>query len=182
MVSRIYFLAAFFCSCSALLYQTETTVPGLLLAGWVQTAHAATAAPEAGGALPGSAEKPSCECPPEPDLETAFDQANLVFVGRVEQKQTNPLKKGVVQVKFLVSRKLKGFEEVQSPSVLVYTPDRAETAKPGECGFDFAMNGEYLVYAEGTLANFRTTACTRTNLLDKAAMDVQRIIRLYPQE
>lgn len=131
---------------------------------------------------PASAAASNCTCPNKPPLEQSYDQAALVFVGRVQEKRTNPLKKGDVEVKFLVTRKMKGFDEVQSKTVLVYTPKENPVGKIGDCAFEFAENGEYVVFANGSPAYFKTSACTRTELLENALMDVQRMIRLYSSE
>lgn len=115
----------------------------------------------------------SCTCDPKPDLEQALAEASIVFVGQVKSKIQNPLRKEQWEVKFTVSRKLKGFEEVPGSIVLVYTPEDFEY-----CGYRFQEGLDYLVFATGNPAHFQTTSCMRTEVLDKVLTDVHKLIRL----
>ena len=115
----------------------------------------------------------ACSCEPKPDLDQALEEASVVFVGQVKSKIQNPLKKQQWEVKFAVSRKLKGFEEVPGSIVLVYTPEDFEY-----CGYKFQEGLDYLVFANGNPAHFQTSTCMRTELLDKALTDVHKLIRL----
>jgi len=115
----------------------------------------------------------ACSCEAKPDLDQALEEASVVFVGQVKTKIQNPLKKEQWEVKFAVSRKLKGFEEVPGSIVLVYTPEDYEY-----CGYKFQEGLDYLVFATGNPAHFQTTSCMRTELLDKALTDVHKLIRL----
>lgn len=115
----------------------------------------------------------ACSCDSKEDLEQALEKASLVFVGQVKEKSENPLRKEQWEVKFSVSRKLKGFEEVPGSTVLVYTPADFEY-----CGFKFQEGLDYLVFATGTPAHYQTTTCTRTEVLDNVLTDVHKLIRM----
>ncbi len=108
-----------------------------------------------------------------PELEQALEKASLVFVGQVKAKIENPLKKDQWEVRFSVTRKLKGFEEVPGSVVLIYTPKDFEY-----CGYKFGEGLDYLVFANGNPAHFQTTTCTRTEVLEKVLTDVHKLIRL----
>lgn len=115
----------------------------------------------------------ACECESKPDLEEAVEKSSLVFVGQVKEIKDNPLRKEQREVRFIVSRKLKGFEEVSTNNVLIYTPSEFEY-----CGFKFQPGLDYLVFATGSPAHFQTTTCSRTDVLDKVLTDVHKLIRL----
>lgn len=115
----------------------------------------------------------ACTCEEKLSLDDAYAKADLIFVGQVKAKAHHPLREDKVEFRFSVARKIKGFEEVNGSTVFVYTPRDHEY-----CGYRFQEGQDYLVYAEGTPANFRTTACTRTDVLDKALLDVQKLIRM----
>jgi hypothetical protein len=115
----------------------------------------------------------ACTCEDKPSLDEAYNKASLIFVGQVKARANHPLREDKVEFRFAVTRKIKGFEEVNGSTVFIYTPRDHEY-----CGYRFQEGQDYLVYAEGTPANFRTTACTRTDVLDKALLDVQKLIRM----
>ncbi|MFN8389134.1 MAG: hypothetical protein U0136_02450 [Bdellovibrionota bacterium] len=115
----------------------------------------------------------ACSCDEKQDLAEALEKSSLVFVGQVKGKSINPLRKEQSEVRFTVNRKLKGFEEVPSNTVLVYTPVDFEY-----CGYKFQEGLDYLVFATGTPAHFQTTTCTRTEVLDKVLTDVHKLIRM----
>jgi hypothetical protein len=115
----------------------------------------------------------ACSCDEKQDLAEALEKSSLVFVGQVKSKGINPLRKEQQEVRFTVNRKLKGFEEVPSNTVLVYTPVDFEY-----CGFKFQDGLDYLVFANGTPAHFQTTSCSRTDVLDKVLTDVHKLIRM----
>ena len=178
MVSRISFLSLTSSLASALFFAFSAI--GLHLVSELPAGSAVADDATPGSGAPGASAQ--CTCPAPPSLEKAFDAATLVFVGRVEDKRINPLKKGDYEIKFQVSRKLKGFEDLPTSNVLVYTAKEIAPGKIGDCPFNFIVNGEYLVYATGAPAYLKTSSCARTALLDKSLMDVQRIIRLYSSE
>lgn len=155
------------------LFRSARTVLAMLLCGFGSIAVTGSEArAQAPGALP-SAE--SCSCPPKPSIEDAFEEASLIFVGMARENTVNPLKKNDREVKFKVTRKLKGFEEVpgSGDSVIVYTPD-----SPTRCGIQFGDGLDYLVFAKGNPAYYQTTSCTRTDVLDKVLVDVHKLLRL----
>ena len=119
----------------------------------------------------------ACTCPSKAELEEALEKSSLVFVGSVKDKRVNPLKAEESEVRFTVTRKLKGFEEVPTSTVLVYTP-----IDPEYCGYNFSPGMEYLVFATGTPAHFRTDTCSRTDIIDKVLVDIHKLIRLTGSE
>ncbi len=58
-------------------------------------------------------------------------------------------------------------------NVLVYTPLDYEY-----CGFKFSDGMDYLVFATGNPAHFKTTSCSKTDVLDNVLTDVQKLIRM----
>ena len=123
--------------------------------------------------LLGSATAYGCTCENKPALDESYNKASLIFVGQVKAKAHHPLREDKIEFRFAVTRKIKGFEEVNGNTVFVYTPRDHEY-----CGYKFQEGQDYLVYADGTPANFNTTACTRTDVLDKSLLDVQKLIRM----
>lgn len=125
--------------------------------------------------LPGIA-LADCECPEKPKLEAAYDQATLVFLGRVELQGREPLKPNYKKVKFSVLGKFKWSEEFTDKTVDIYTPKKKE-----ECGIRFQNGFDYLVFASGNPAFVKTTKCSRTEVLEKARLDHERLRRMVTQ-
>ena len=116
----------------------------------------------------------SCPCGDKPGLEQALADSSTVFLGRVEEQSASPLKPGYSQVKLVVLRRYKMPEELEKAQVLtVYTPLEAKT-----CGYKFQSGFDYLVYTEGNPAFLKITSCGRTEILEKATLDQQKLIRL----
>lgn len=116
----------------------------------------------------------ACSCAAQPELESALEKSSIVFIGRVVEQRATPFKKGQTEVKMTVFKRFKGFEDVpESEYLLVYTPDNE-----GACGVKFQNGFEYLVFAGGTPAFFTVSSCSRTQLLDNAMLDQQRLIRM----
>ena len=115
----------------------------------------------------------ACTCENKPALDESYQKSSLIFVGQVKAKAIHPLRQDKMEFRFSVTRKIKGFDEVNGNTVLIYTPRDHEY-----CGFRFQEGQDYLVYADGTPANFNTTACSKTDILDKSLLDVQKLIRM----
>lgn len=115
----------------------------------------------------------ACTCEAKPDLDQALDDAAMVFVGRVVSKSVNPLRPEEQEVKFTITRRLKNFDEITGNTILIYTPRDHEY-----CGYKFGEGLDYLVFAAGTPAHFKTTSCTRTEVLENSLTDVQKLIRM----
>ncbi|MCB0324712.1 MAG: hypothetical protein KDD69_14115 [Bdellovibrionales bacterium] len=110
-------------------------------------------------------------------MEEALKDATLVFVGRVEDQKESAFKKDQMEVKFTVFKRFKGFEEVPNNEyVLIHTPKDS-----AGCGYNFTNGFEYLVFATGTPAHFRTNLCSRTEVLENAQLDQHRLLRLTGQ-
>ena len=112
----------------------------------------------------------ACNCTENDETEAALAKATIVFVGQVKYKKIHPLKKNEYEVKFQVTKKIKGFEEVPGNMVLIYTPIDFEY-----CGYRFGVGLDYLVYAEGNPAHFKTSSCSRTNILEKSQAEIQKL-------
>ena len=112
----------------------------------------------------------ACPCGEKKSIADEFASASLVFVGRVEYTSEHPLKPGETQVKLYVIQRIKGFEEVFSENVTVYTPKEEE-----KCSYPFAGGLDYLVYASGNPAHLKATSCSRTEFLDKVGAEVKTL-------
>ena len=112
----------------------------------------------------------ACSCPANDEAEAALNKSSIVFVGQVKSKKIQPLKKNEYEVKFQIKTKLKGFEEVPGNTVLIYTPIDYEY-----CSYKFGVGLDYLVYGEGNPAHFKTSACSRTNIIEKSQAEIQKL-------
>jgi hypothetical protein len=115
----------------------------------------------------------TCDCPKKPELEESQTQSSAVFVGRVEGQEDSVLRPQFTQVRMVVLRKFKWVEEFASnQSILVYThKDEAS------CGYKFQNGFDYLVFAKGNPAFLRIDACSRTQVMENAQIDLQRLMR-----
>ncbi len=104
-----------------------------------------------------------CKCPQKPEIQAALNDSSVCFVGRVDKITKSPFRKGQLEVRFSILRRLKTPEELSSANIIVHTPDN-----PTQCGFQFAAGSDYLVYANGTPAHLKADVCGRTNYLDNA--------------
>ena len=123
----------------------------------------------------------ACQCPEKPGVEQALSDAEIVFVGRALEVSESPIRANEIEAKFSIFRKIKGFEEFQEQlvptKVIIYTPK--ENAK---CGFTFATNQDYLIYAGGTLAHFKTDTCSRTIDLDHGLDELNQLIEIQSKQ
>ena len=115
----------------------------------------------------------SCECPSQSELGSLLEQASLVFSGRVKELKQSQFRPGYREVQLSLITRIKGGEEVRADSVVVYTADSRE-----QCGFSFSSGKDYLVFATGSPAFFRTTACLGTRELENALYDVQLLMQM----
>jgi hypothetical protein len=122
---------------------------------------------------PAGASAETCTCPKKPELEESQLQSSAVFVGRVETQEDSVLRPQFTQVRVVVLRKFKWLEEfATNQSVLVYTPkDEAS------CGFKFQNGFDYLIFAKGNPAFLRIDTCSRTQVMENAQLDLQRLMR-----
>lgn len=115
----------------------------------------------------------ACSCMEPPKVAQAVAEASAVFVGRVVNIGKNPLRESKKEVKFIVTRYLKGLDEIPGDNVIVYTAQNS-----AECGIEFVYNGEYLVYVTGVPANYQTNICSRTKPLELVLAEVKEVARL----
>jgi len=110
----------------------------------------------------------SCVQPGAPLGE--LDNSSVVFSGKVieivdvnksmvSQSSADPM-----AVLFKVEDVWKGINQSQ---VLVYTERDSAS-----CGFEFAVNEEYIVYAQEKNGELRVSLCSRTAILSEATMDL----------
>ena len=99
-------------------------------------------------------------------ISDAFNEATLIFVGRVKQISNSPLRKGFVEVIFDIQTGIKGTDELPTKTAMIYTPVEAS-----QCNYNFFKGSDYLVYATGTLAFYKTDSLTRTNNIEIAAKE-----------
>lgn len=108
---------------------------------------------------------PTTECNKQkPSIEEAFNEASLIFIGRVKQKYNNPpLRKGFSEITFDVQNGIKGTDELPTLTAIIYTP-----ADDSQCPYEFYIGSDYLVYATGTIAFYKTNSLTRTTNIETA--------------
>ena len=118
-------------------------------------------------ALPSSLQAEACSCAPKPSPKNAVEAADAVFLGTVVkfEVQGNPeivdgydgqhvAYRSGRQTAFQVRTVWKG------PHQETFTVRTGEGG--GDCGVDFMVGHEYLVYAGQTSEGYRTNICTRT--------------------
>ena len=114
---------------------------------------------------------PACACSCIPiGLAEAKEQASIVFIGRVKGVKISTVREGQKEARLEVLKTYKGGEEILTESVLVYTP-RNESL----CGFRFVIGSDYVVFATGTPAYFKTNACMRNKILELAREEVAEL-------
>lgn len=132
------------------------------------------AAPDGGAPAAAASVLPNekCVCDDKPALPKLLEKSTISFVGRVEKTDNNPRRSGFTEVTFVVLNRFKGFDEVRTPKVLVYTP------KEESCAYPFRVGLDYMVFASGTPAFFKTDSCSGSEVLESAYTDVERIKRM----
>lgn len=143
-------------------------------AGGLNVSPPADAPPDGGSPAAAGAVVPTekCSCEERPALPKLLEQSSISFVGRVERLDNNPRRPGFVEVTFTVLNRFKGFEEVKTQKVLIYTP------KEGSCSYAFRIGLDYLVFASGTPANFKADTCSGTEILENSYTDIERLKRM----
>ena len=107
----------------------------------------------------------ACSCAPPPAPKVALKNASAVFSGEV-RKITTSKKDYIHTVEFKV---LKSWKGVKGKTVKVTT-----ALDGAACGYGFTKGEKYLVYANGGQP-FRTSICTRTKSLNRAAADIKEL-------
>jgi hypothetical protein len=116
----------------------------------------------------------ACSCKGQPQLEEALARSSVVFIGRVESQKDSSLRPGYRQIRIAVLRKFKWLDDLTKLEyVVLFTPKESAL-----CGFSFQNGFDYLVFAHGNPAFLKTDSCSRTEVLDKALLDQQKLIRL----
>lgn len=118
-----------------------------------------------------------CPCSPQKSVEEAYQNSSAVFVGRVEHLIKSPLRAEMYEVRFVVFSNYKGTIESERRVQVVYTP-----LNDAQCSYKFISGQEYLVYAVGNPAFYKTDTCSRTNVLDTAQEDIGKLVELAKKE
>ena len=166
---------------AAVLLSTAVSYSGISFSGVLTplqllsppSAAAQNEAPDGGSpaaAVPLPNEK--CVCGEKPALAKLLEESAVAFVGRAEKLDNNPRRPGYIEVAFTVLNRFKGFDEIKTPKVLIYTP------KEPTCTYTFRIGLDYLVFASGTPANFKVDLCSGTEILENSFTDVERLKRM----
>ena len=109
----------------------------------------------------------ACSCIPNPPPREAFEQASLVFAGRVleirdAREEEYPV---ALEVTLLVERPFKG--------VFIETIRVRTSRDSASCGFPFKRGERYLVYTHDSSDGIvRASLCSRTAMLEDAREDL----------
>lgn len=114
----------------------------------------------------------ACSCGPQVELLAARETSSLVFVGHVLKVVPSVLKPGQNEVHLKIEKffKLEDDGRAKKDMVVIYTP-----VEESLCGFHFIRERDYLVFATGTPAQYKTDLCTRTKLLEDVLLDVEQL-------
>lgn len=105
----------------------------------------------------------ACDCKPLESPEAAYAAADLVFVGKVINAETNWISGGYKYI-FLTERTWK-----MSADTVVYL----KTPLEQDCGVVFEKGKSYLVYATKKFTAKQTDVCAGSKLLEEATADLQ---------
>lgn len=112
----------------------------------------------------------ACSCDNEKSLRDEFNASSIVVVGTVINISKSLEYPGFKEVRLRLVDKFKGLPKVVS-STVVFTREN-ET----DCGVDFRIGADYLIFGEGIPVKFIISLCSKTRLLD-VALDDYRILR-----
>lgn len=104
----------------------------------------------------------ACSCVPPGDPMAEMEQATAVFAGRVYSMERSG---GSVWVHFELSQVWKGPYQ----SILTVRTNDSSAA----CGFEFAQDQNYMVYASGETNDLQVSLCSRTRPLALAEEDLK---------
>jgi hypothetical protein len=123
----------------------------------------------------------ACSCAPPADPQTALEQADIVFAGRVvglqivpaagDEATSDPAIEDLI-VTFSVTAIWKWPDEINLPDIDMVRLDLRTAYTCCVCGYPFALGDTYLVYATGDIDALSTSICTRTARLEDAQEDV----------
>lgn len=119
----------------------------------------------------------SCKCAPADPVKEAFQQASTVFIGRVEEVGKSPFHPEMNEVRFALLNDYKHAGESAGRTRLVFTP-----LAEGTCGYKFVPGQEYLVYATGNPAFYKTSICSRTTFRETAHEEITKLMEIAPAE
>ena len=112
----------------------------------------------------------ACSCAQPGTVHESLEGSNAVFSGKVveivdkNEKKFNKSSADLLAVRFEVEETWKGVTQTQ---VIVYS-----ARDSASCGFEFALNEEYLVYAKESNGQLGVSLCSRTNSLEAANADI----------
>lgn len=109
----------------------------------------------------------ACKCVPPPEPAEALKASSAVFVGKV----TDVKEKEGERHKTVTMVATKGWKGIKGRDVVVST-----SASSASCGFGFAKDMEYLVYARADdKGNYTVTLCSRSKSLAAAGEDIKEL-------
>ncbi len=113
-----------------------------------------------------------CKCPDKPSLDDAVEQSSIVFLGRVTSIKNSAVREGKKEVEFAAFNRYKSeFQETSSGrQVLVYTPAQSQ-----DCGVDFLLEQDYLVFGTGNPARYEVDSCSRTGIVEMVKEDIEAL-------
>lgn len=112
----------------------------------------------------------SCATPP---LRVAVERSDVIFFGRVikfEVSFKEERRIATIEVSKIWKGKLNKLQEVRT------------NFGPSDCGFDFMVGSNYLVYGYSPDSNVYTYDCTRTEVSFKAAQDIDSLNIFFPNK
>ena len=116
----------------------------------------------------------NCACPKVPEVEEAFAQSSAVFVGKIENQEESALRQNMLQVQVFVKNKFKWLDELAGKQLtVIYTAPENDP-----CGFKFQNGFDYLIFAKGNPAFLKVDVCSRTQVLENAQVDQQKLQRI----
>lgn len=122
------------------------------------------------GAIPTSY---ACSCIPPGTVDEELEKSTAVFRGTVLNKEIQNKDSSLnssaapVAVLFDVKETWKG---VDQSKVVIYT-----NLSSASCGFEFELNGEYIVYAYEKDGKLHVSLCSRTTSIDSADEDLSKL-------
>jgi hypothetical protein len=105
----------------------------------------------------------ACDCEPKATPQEAYAAADIVFVGKVINAETNWISGGYKYI-FQVERTWK-----MSADTLLYL----KTPLEQDCGYIFEKGKRYLVYANKKFTAKETDSCSGSKTIEEATEDLQ---------
>ncbi len=113
----------------------------------------------------------ACKCAPPPPVIDAFHAAAGVFEARVLAITAQPADAGQASITYAVRvGVVRSWKGVETEEVTVLTPIEGPA-----CGYAFALDQSYLVYASEEDGKLRVDSCSRTRPIAEAGNDLSAL-------